>query len=120
MRLRLPSQPTRYPARGSGPQIRCGNVELTTHNDVRYDTKRSGQLWIPLTLGVQVSRTAGSKPLVVYISGGEFRSNDKAPSLHRRTYVVEQVYVVASIEYRTLLSGATSRDSLADVKSAIR
>jgi acetyl esterase/lipase len=34
--------------------------------------------------------------------------------------VAEQGYVVASIEYRTVLSGATYRDSIADVKSAIR
>jgi acetyl esterase/lipase len=105
---------------GGGPQIRFGKVQLTTHNDVLYDTTMSGDKQIPLTLDVQVPQTAGNKPLVVYISGGGFLRNDKTANLRRRTYVAEQGYVVASIEYRTVLSGATYRDSIADVKSAIR
>jgi acetyl esterase/lipase len=105
---------------GSGPQIRSGNVQLTTHDDVLYDTARSGAGRIPLKLDVQVPRTAGNKPLVVYISGGGFLRNDKAANLRRRTYLAERGYVVASIEYRTVLSGATYRDSIADEKSAIR
>jgi acetyl esterase/lipase len=46
--------------------------------------------------------------------------DDKSGNLGQRTYVAEQGYVVASIEYRTVNNGATYKDSVADVKSAIR
>jgi acetyl esterase/lipase len=105
---------------GSGPPIRGGDAQLTTHNDVLYDTPISGDTQIQLKLDVQVPQTSGKKPLVVYISGGGFLRNDKAANLRRRTYVAEQGYVVASIEYRTVPIGATYRDAVADVKSAIR
>jgi acetyl esterase/lipase len=105
---------------GSGPQIRCGTTRLTTYSDVLYDTPTSGGTPIPLTLDLQVPQSSGNKPLVVYVSGGGFLRNDKAANLPRRTYMAEQGYVVASVEYRTVPSGATYRDSIADVKSAIR
>jgi acetyl esterase/lipase len=84
---------------GSGPPIRGGDAQLTTHNDVLYDTPISGDTQIPLKLDVQVPQAAGNKPLVVYISGGGFLRNGKAANLGRRTYVAEQGYVVASIQY---------------------
>jgi acetyl esterase/lipase len=105
---------------GNSPQIRCGNASLTTYSDILYDTLTSGGKQIPLKLDLQVPQTSGKKSLVVYISGGGFVRNDKAANLPRRTYVAQQGYVVASIEYRTLPSGAAYRDSVADVKSAIR
>jgi acetyl esterase/lipase len=105
---------------GSGPQIRCGNASLTTYGDILYDTPTSGGNQIPLKLDLQVPASTGKQPLVVYISGGGFLKSDKAANLPRRTYVAEQGYVVASIEYRTVPSGATYRDSVADIKSAIR
>jgi acetyl esterase/lipase len=105
---------------GRGPQIRCGTTRLTTYSDVLYDTPMSGDTQMPLKLDLQVPQTSGKKPLVVYISGGGFLRNDKTANLGRRTYVAEQGYVVASIEYRTVPSGATYRDAVADVKSAIR
>jgi acetyl esterase/lipase len=105
---------------GSGPQIRCGRVRLMTYSDILYDTPTSGGKPIPLKLDIQMPASAGNKPLVVYISGGGFLRNDKAASLPRRKYVAEQGYVVASIEYRTVTNAATYRDSIADVKSAIR
>ena len=40
--------------------------------------------------------------------------------MRQRAYIAERGYAVASISYRTVLDGATWRDSLADVKSAIR
>jgi acetyl esterase/lipase len=67
-----------------------------------------------------VPKTSGKKPLVVYITGGGFILADKSANLDQRTYVAEQGYVVASIEYRTVKNGATYRDAVADVKSAIR
>ena len=105
---------------GGGPQIRCGEAQLRTYSDILYDTPTSGGRQIPLKLDVQVPQTSGKKPLVVYLSGGGFITNDKAANLRQRTYVAEQGYVVASTEYRTVPSGATYRDSVADVKSAIR
>jgi acetyl esterase/lipase len=105
---------------GSGPQIRCGNAQLRTYSDIRYDTPMSGDTPIPLKLDLQVPRASCKKPLVVYISGGAFLTNDKTANLRRRTYVAEQGYVVASVEYRTVPSGATYPDAVADVKSAIR
>ena len=65
-------------------------------------------------------KTLGIKPLVVYIPGGGFVLADRTANLNQRTYVAEQGYVVVSITYRTVLNGATWRDSLVDVKSAIR
>jgi acetyl esterase/lipase len=105
---------------GGGPQIRCGTTRLTTCSDVLYDTPTSGGNQIPLKLDLQGPVSAGEKPLVVYISGGGFLRVDKAANLPRRTYVAEQGYVVASIQYRTVTSGATYQDSVADVKSSIR
>jgi acetyl esterase/lipase len=105
---------------GGGPQIRRGEAQLRTYSDILYDTPTSGGRQIPMKLDVQVPQTSGKKPLVVYLSGGGFIRNEKVANLRQRTYVAEQGYVVASIEYRTVTSGATYRDSVADVKSAIR
>ena len=105
---------------GGGPQMQCGQTELTSHNDVVYDTPTSGGKTVSLKMDIQVPKTSGDKPLVVYITGGGFVSDDKSGNLDQRTYVAEQGYVVASIEYRTVTNGATYKDSVADVKSAIR
>jgi len=100
--------------------MQCGQTELTSHNDVVYDTPTSGGKTVSLKMDIQVPKTSGDKPLVVYITGGGFVSDDKSGNLDQRTYVAEQGYVVASIEYRTVTDGATYKDSVADVKSAIR
>lgn len=105
---------------GSGPQIQCGRTPLTTYTDILYDTPTSSGKQVPLKLDLQVPRTSGPKPLVVYVEGGGFVSANKSGTLGQRTYVAEQGYVVASIEYRTVINGATYQDSVADVKSAIR
>ena len=104
----------------SGPQIQCGTTPLALHSDVVYDTPTAGGGPLPLKLDVQVPQTAGKKPLVVYLTGGGFVSAVKTANLDQRTYVAEQGYVVASIEYRTATNGATYTDAVADVKSAIR
>jgi acetyl esterase/lipase len=105
---------------GSGPQIECGTTQLTTYSDILYDTPTSAGEEVPLKLDLQVPQTSGKKPLVIYITGGGFLRNDKSANLDQRTYVAEQGYVMASIEYRTVNNGATYTDSVADVKSAIR
>jgi acetyl esterase/lipase len=104
----------------SGPQIRSGKVQLTTYRDIVYDTSTSSGTQIPLKLDVLVPQSPGRKPLVVYITGGGFLRSDKTANLDQRTYVAEQGYVVASVEYRTVTTYATYTDSVADIKSAIR
>jgi acetyl esterase/lipase len=59
-------------------------------------------------------------PLVIYVTGGGFVAAPKETSLDLRTFVAESGFVVASIQYRTVLDGATYKDSVADVKAAIR
>jgi acetyl esterase/lipase len=105
---------------GSGPQIRCGKVQLTTYRDIVYAISKSSGTQIPLKLDVVVPQSPGRKPLVVYITGGGFLRSDKTANLDQRTYVAEQGYVVASVEYRTVTTCATYTDSVADIKSAIR
>ncbi len=105
---------------GSGPQIRCGKVQLTTYRDIVYDTSTSSGTQIPLKLDVVVPQSPGRKPLVVYITGGGFLRSDKTANLDQRTYVAEQGYVVASVEYRTVTTCSTYTESIADIKSAIR
>jgi len=105
---------------GSGPGIQCGKTSLTTTDDVLYDSPTSGGREVPLKLDLQVPQTPGAKPLVVYLTGGGFASANKSGNLEQRTYVAEQGYAVASIEYRTVQNGATYKETVADVKSAIR
>jgi acetyl esterase/lipase len=95
----------------TGPQIQCGRTPLTSYHDITY----SGTL----KMDIQVPKTAGKKPLVIYLPGGGFIMADQAQNLGQRTYVAEQGYVVASVQYRTITSGAIYSDAVADVKSAI-
>ncbi|WP_326718334.1 alpha/beta hydrolase [Streptomyces sp. NBC_00243] len=105
----------------TGVQIQCGTVEVATHSDVVYSTPTTADgKKAELKLDLQVPETDGKKPLVVYMTGGGFAMADKTGNLNQRTYVAEQGYAVASIEYRTVTSGATYTETLQDVKSAIR
>ena len=101
-----------------GPQIRCGRVEVETRRDVVYSTPPSAQA--ALKMDVLVPETRGAKPLVVYFSGGGFIRSTKEAAPGHRTYVAEAGYVVASIQYRTIATGGTYGDAVADAKSAIR
>ncbi len=103
-----------------GPQIQCGQAQLTTYSNVVYSTPTTAGQQVKLVMDIQVPKTAGRKPLVVFLPGGGFVSADPSSNLDQRTYVAEQGYVVASIQYRTIPNGATYKDGLADVKSAIR
>ena len=103
-----------------GPQIQCGQAQLTTYGNVVYSTPTTAGKQVKLVMDIQVPKTAGRKPLVVFLPGGGFVSADPSSNLDQRTYVAEQGYVVASIQYRTIPNGATYKDGLADVKSAIR
>ena len=104
----------------AGPQIQCGQTAIATYRNVVYSTPVTTGTATPLEMDIQVPSTPGPKPVVVFITGGGFILANKSASLDQRTYVADQGYVVASITYRTVPAGATWRDSLADVKSAIR
>lgn len=104
----------------TGPQIQCGQTGLSSHEDIVYSSPTTGGKKTDLKLDLQVPKGSGAKPLVVYITGGGFVADDKAANLAQRTYVAEQGYAVASIEYRTISNGATYKNGVADVKSAVR
>jgi acetyl esterase/lipase len=104
----------------SGPQIQCGQLQLATYDNLVYSTPTSDGKQISLKLDLQVPKTAGKKPLVIYITGGGFDIADKTANLDQRTYVADQNYVVASIEYRTVPDGATYKQTVSDVKAAVR
>jgi acetyl esterase/lipase len=105
----------------TGPQIRCGRTKVDTYSDVVYATPATaGGAPVALKLDLLVPETRGRKPLVVWFPGGGFINADKGGSLDHRTYVAEAGYAVASVQYRTITSGATYADGVADAKSAIR
>ena len=104
----------------TGAQIQCGTTEITTHSDIVYSSPTTDGKKTELKLDLQLPKTEGKKPLVVYLTGGGFVMADKTGNLNQRTYVAEQGYAVASIEYRTVTTGATYKESVQDVKSAIR
>lgn len=105
----------------TGAQIRCAASGITTTNDITYSSPATNGRKSDLKLDIQVpTSTSGKKPLVIYITGGGFSMADRTANLNQRTYVADQGYVVASIQYRTTKDGATYKDGVADVKSAIR
>lgn len=103
-----------------GPQMQCTTAEVTRHTDVVYARPTVGAAPIELRMDVLAPATPGPKPLVVYLPGGGFMISPKEAALDQRTYVAQAGYVVASIQYRTVVNGAIYRDAVADVKAAIR
>jgi acetyl esterase/lipase len=104
-----------------GPQIEVGRVEVTAHTGIVYaERPRPDGTTRQLRLDLLVPGNTGGKALVVYLPGGGFVRAPREAGLERRTYLAEAGYAVASIEYRTVPDGATYRDAVADVKSAIR
>ncbi len=105
----------------TGAQIRCAASGITTTHDITYSSPTTDGRKTDLKLDIQVpTSTSGKKPLVVYLTGGGFVMADRTANPSQRTYVADQGYVVASIQYRTTKDGATYKDAVADVKSAIR
>ena len=105
----------------TGPQIEVGALGVTAYPDLVYATREdaNGQDR-PLRLDLLVGQTPGVKPLVVYVPGGGFLISPKESALNRRAFVADAGYAVASVEHRTVHEGATYREVVADVKSAIR
>ncbi|MGA6227057.1 prolyl oligopeptidase family serine peptidase [Streptomyces umbrinus] len=104
----------------TGPAITCDTSAVTATDDITYSSPTTQGTKTDLKLDIQVPKSSGKKPLVVYITGGGWMLSDRTANLDQRTYVADQGYVVASIQYRTTANGATYKDALADVKSAIR
>ncbi|MGO1080986.1 carboxylesterase family protein [Inquilinus sp. CA228] len=102
-------------------QIRCGRVAVDARAGVVYSrpTLPSG-VAKALAMDILTPRYPGRKPLVIYVSGGGFVQSTKEAALDQRSFVAEAGFVVASIQYRILLDGATYRDTVADVKAAVR
>jgi acetyl esterase/lipase len=105
----------------SAQQIECGASEVTLIHDVAFThpTLSSGKEK-ELQMDILVPQPLTERPLVLYVPGGGFSQAPKEAALNLRTFVAEGGFVVASIEYRTDRDGATYRDGIADVKSAIR
>ena len=102
-------------------QIRCGKTPLRAAANIVYarvpGTSEHGR---ELSLDLLAPVSPGKFPLVVYITGGGFVTARKENAQNLRTYVAEQGFVVASVQYRTASDGANFRDGVADVKWAIR
>jgi acetyl esterase/lipase len=102
-------------------QITCGRVAITSFKDIvfAHPTLSSGKS-IELKLDILVPQPPGDRPLVLYVTGGGFSRAPKEAALNLRTYVAEAGFVVASLQYRTDSDGATYKDGITDVKSAVR
>jgi acetyl esterase/lipase len=102
-------------------QITCGKTVVTAINDVAFaqPTLSNGKSKV-LQLDILVPQPLKERPLVLYVTGGGFSQAPKEAALNLRTYVAEAGFVVASLQYRTDRDGATYRDGIADVKSAVR
>jgi acetyl esterase/lipase len=103
-------------------QITCRDDVLQTIRGVVFATRAlpDGKS-MNLLMDVQVPKPRGKRhPVVIYVPGGGFMMAAKEQAPNLRTYVADAGFVVASVQYRTMRNGATFRDSVADVKSAIR
>ncbi|MGA5134896.1 alpha/beta hydrolase fold domain-containing protein [Streptomyces olivoreticuli] len=102
------------------PRITLGKRELREHRDVVFaaplDTDAGP---VELRMDLIVPEAAGPVPVVVYVPGGGFMFARREGAPELRAYVAEAGFAVASIEYRTIANGATFREALADVRSAL-
>jgi acetyl esterase/lipase len=105
----------------SAQQIKCGRTPLEMISDIDFShpTLSNGKSK-ELHMDVMVPQPLKDRPLVIYVTGGGFSRAPKEAALNLRTFVAEAGFVVASIEYRTDRDGATYRDGVTDVKSAVR
>lgn len=102
-------------------QIECHPDAAKTVRDVPFVARSQSDTSIPLCMDVLMPRVSEKTyPVVIYIPGGGFMNAAKEAAFNRRAYLVEAGFVVASVQYRTIRNGATFRDGVADIKSAIR
>ncbi|HET6501765.1 MAG TPA: alpha/beta hydrolase [Amycolatopsis sp.] len=106
---------------GTGPQIQLGRVPLRSHSDVTYTSlDLADGSTLQLQLDILRPDHDGPLPAVVYVPGGAFLMSPKDSARELRQYVAESGFVVASIQYRTTLQGATYTEGVADVHEAVR
>ncbi len=72
-----------------------------------------------LRMDVLTPQGSGPHPLVLYLPGGGFVSARRQMAAKQRQYVAAAGFVVASIDYRTTSVGASYRDGLMDVATAL-
>jgi acetyl esterase/lipase len=102
-------------------QIKCVPNAVSTIDDVPFaDPVLGSGKSKELQMDILIPQPRRERPLVIYVTGGGFVQAPKESALDLRTYVAEAGFVVASIQYRTDRDGATYRDGIADVKSAVR
>ena len=58
--------------RPDGPQISCGETQLSTYSNVVYSAPVTAGKQVQLVMDVLAPRTPGPKPLVVFLPGGGF------------------------------------------------
>jgi acetyl esterase/lipase len=93
------------------PQIgRARNVR--SYKGITYAEK--------LRIDILVPQGSGPHPLVLYLPGGGFVAARRMMAAKQRQYIAAAGYVVASIDYRTTTVGATYRDGLTDVATALQ
>lgn len=73
-----------------------------------------------LRMDILTPQGQGPHPLVLYLPGGGFVSARRVMAVKQRRYVADAGFVVASIDYRTTSVGATYRDGLIDVATALQ
>ncbi|MDX6223754.1 MAG: hypothetical protein QOE64_130 [Frankiales bacterium] len=74
----------------------------------------------PLFMDVLTPPGPGPFPAIVYVSGGGFLVAVRRAAARQRAYLAAAGFVVASIDYRVVPDGATWREGVADVRSAVR
>lgn len=105
----------------SGDQIQCGRAPVKSIQNVVYATPQgpSGKS-TSLKMDILIPESMHKRTVVVYVPGGGFVMAAKESALNLRTYVAEAGFPVASVQYRTIRDGATYREGVEDIKSAIR
>jgi acetyl esterase/lipase len=75
---------------------------------------------VALRMDVLVPEGSGPHPLVISVPGGGFVRAPKVGAGTVRRHLAQAGYVVASVEYRTTMQGATFIEGVSDVKAAVR
>jgi acetyl esterase/lipase len=106
---------------GTSPQVpRIPRQRVRLHRNVVYAVRRTDKGIQKLRMDIHVPRGAGPYPLVIFLPGGGFVVCVRRSAVKQRAYLADHGYVVASIDYSTVTSGARYSDAIGDVRSAVR